>query len=182
MNESLRQVVHLLFGLGIAGFIPLFDREITVAILMLAIFAGFILSDALARGYHIPLVSQIIATLERREAVPGKGALFFALGALFCLIFFETHVVSIALVVLALLDSTTTFFGVRYGRTRIYNGKSLEGTLFGIVATSGVLLTLIAPGSSLLVAGVAGLVELLTPVDDNLIVPVTACLVLTFIV
>ncbi len=181
MNESSRQLVHLVFGLGIAAFVFLFDRAITISVLMIALFAGFILSDAVQRGYTIPGISQIIARLERREAAPGKGALFFALGALFCLVFFPTEVVFPALIVLALLDSVTTIVGVRYGKHRIYNKKSLEGTTFGIAVTFAALLLLVPPGAALAVAVVSGIVELITPVDDNLVVPVAACVVLALL-
>lgn len=179
MNESLRQVVHLVFGLGIAGFVLFFDRDLTLSVLMLALFVGFILSDAVSRGYTIPVVSAVIASLERRDAAPGRGALFFALGALFCLVFFDKEVAFIGLVVLALLDSVTTLVGVRFGRTRIYNHKSLEGTLAGLAATAAALCLLVAPPIALATAAVTALAELVSPVDDNLIVPVVACLALT---
>jgi len=182
MNESLRQVVHLVFGLGIAGFVLVFDRDITISVLVLTLFAGFILSDAVSRGYTIPVVSTIIGGLERRDAAPGKGALFFALGALFCLVFFEKEVAFVGLVVLALLDSITTIIGVRFGKTRIYNHKSLEGTLAGIAVTAAALCFLVPPLAALATAAVTGLAELLSPVDDNLVIPVVACLVLTALI
>jgi len=181
MNESLRQVVHLVFGLGIAGFVLLFDRNLALSVLMLALFAGFILSDAIARGYTIPVVSRVIAGLERRDAAPGKGALFFALGALFCLIFFAKEVAFMGLVVLSLLDSVTTLAGARFGRTRIYNHKSLEGTLAGIAVTAIALSLLVPPAIALTTAAAAGLAELVSPVDDNLVIPVVACLVLVIL-
>lgn len=179
MNEPLRQVVHLLFGLGIAGFILLFDRDLTLSTLVLTLFAGFILSDAVSRGYTIPVVSAIIANLERRDAAPGRGALFFALGALFCLVFFEKAIVFDGLVVLSLLDSVTTLAGTRFGRTRIYNHKSLEGTLAGATVTAAALCLLVPPPAALATAAVAAVAELVSPVDDNLVVPVVACLALT---
>jgi dolichol kinase len=179
MNESLRQVVHLVFGLGIAGFILLFDRDLTFSILILALFVGFILSDAVSRGYTIPVISAILANLERRDAAPGKGALFFALGALFCLAFFPKEVAFLGLVVLSLLDSVTTIAGVRFGRTRIYNHKTIEGTVAGIAVTAGVLFLLIPPAAAFMTAAAAGIAELASPVDDNLVVPVAACLALT---
>lgn len=182
MNESLRQVVHLVFGLGIAGFVLVFDRNITISVLVLALFAGFILSDAISRGYTIPVVSTIIGGLERRDAAPGKGALFFALGALFSLVFFEKEVAFVGLVVLSLLDSITTIAGVRFGKTRIYNHKSLEGTLAGIAVTTAALCFLVPPLAALATAAVTGLAELLSPVDDNLVIPVVACLVLTVLI
>jgi phytol kinase len=182
MNESLRQVVHLVFGLGIAGFVLVFDRNITISVLVLALFAGFILSDAISRGYTIPVVSTIIGGLERRDAAPGKGALFFALGALFSLVFFEKEVAFVGLVVLSLLDSITTIAGVRFGKTRIYNHKSLEGTLAGIAVTTAALALIVPLPAALATAAVTGIAELLSPVDDNLVIPVVACLVLTVLI
>jgi|SRR5690554_103742 phytol kinase len=182
MNESLRQVVHLVFGLGIAGFVLVFDRNITISVLVLALFAGFILSDAISRGYTIPVVSTIIGGLERRDAAPGKGALFFALGALFSLVFFEKEVAFVGLVVLSLLDSITTIAGVRFGKTRIYNHKSLEGTLAGIAVTTAALALIVPLPAALATAAVTGIAELVSPVDDNLVIPVVACLVLTVLI
>ena len=181
MNESLRQVVHLVFGLGIAGFVLVFDRNITISVLVLTLFAGFILSDAISRGYTIPVVSTIIGGLERRDAAPGKGALFFALGALFSLVFFEKEVAFVGLVVLSLLDSITTIAGVRFGKTRIYNHKSLEGTLAGVAVTAVALCLLVPPAVALVTAAVAAIAELVSPVDDNLTIPVVACLALTLL-
>jgi dolichol kinase len=181
MNESLRQVVHLIFGLGIAGFVLLFDRDIVLSILVLTLFVGFILSDAVARGYIIPVVSPIISGLERRDVAPGKGALFFALGALFCIVFFAKEVAFAGIVVLSLLDSVTTLVGVRFGRTRIYNHKSLEGTLAGFAVTAAVLSLFILPGIAIVTAVASAIAELVSPVDDNLIIPVVACLSITLL-
>ena len=181
MNESLRQVTHLIFGLGIAGFVLAFNRDITISILMLALFVGFLLSDAVTRGYTIPVISPILETLERRDAAPGKGALFFALGALFCLIFFEKEVVFAGLVVLSFLDSVATIAGIRFGKTRIYNRKSLEGAFIGIMTPAAAICLLVPPPAALVTATVAGLAELLSPVDDNLIIPVVACTILTLL-
>ena len=181
MNEPLRQVVHLLFGLGIAGFILAFDRDFTLSVLVLTLFMGFILSDAVSRGYTIPVISTIIVNLERRDAAPGRGALFFALGALFCLVFFEREIVFAGLVVLSLLDSVTTLAGTRFGKTRIYNHKSLEGTLAGVAVTAVALCLLVPPAVALVTAAVAAIAELVSPVDDNLTIPVVACLALTLL-
>ena len=179
MNESLRQVVHLFFGLGIAAFILLFDRDFTLSVLVLALFTGFILSDAVSRGYTILVISTILSNLERRDAAPGRGALFFALGALFCLVFFEKEIAFLGLVVLSLLDSVTTLAGTRFGKTRIYNHKSLEGTLAGVTVTAAALYLFIPLPAALVTAAVAAVAELLSPVDDNLVIPVVACLALT---
>jgi phytol kinase len=183
MDEMLRKVVHFFLGLGIAIAIPLFDRQMVLAAFVIAIFVGFIVSDALARGYTIPLISRVIALLERKEVLPGKGTLYFAIGVFFCLVFFPLTVVVPAVICLAVLDGVATIVGVNYGRHRIWKGKSLEGTLAGIGATIIALLVLtpLSPILALAAAVVAGIVELLTPVDDNLLIPVSVCILLTLL-
>lgn len=183
MDEVLRKVVHFFLGLGIAVTIPLFDRQMVLAAFVIAIFVGFIVSDALSRGYTIPLVSPIIALLERKDVLPGKGTLYFAIGIFFCLVFFPLTVVVPAVICLAVLDGIATIVGIRFGRHRIWQGKSLEGTLAGIGAAI-VFLLVLTPMSLLLAlaaAVIAGIVELLTPVDDNLVIPVSVCIVLTLL-
>ena len=75
----------------------------------------------------------------------------------------------------------TTIVGVRFGRTRIWNGKSWEGTLAGIIITILVLLPFLTLPGAVAIAVVAGLIELLSPVDDNLVIPVAVCVALAFV-
>jgi dolichol kinase len=111
--------------------------------------------------------------------LPGKGALFYAVSALACVILFPVPVVVPALVSLAVLDGVTAIAGSRFGRTRIYNGKSAEGTGAGIVVTFLVLLLFMGVFGALVVAVIAGIIELFSPVDDNLAIPVSVCILLT---
>jgi len=179
MKEIFRQLVHLVFGLGFALFILIFNREASLALLGIAIFVGVLLSDAIARGYYIPLVSWIVGLLERKEAVPGKGALFFLVSALFCVIFFDPVIVFLSLIVLSFLDSAATICGLRFGRHQIIHGRTLEGSICGIGVATIALLPFIQFPLALLTAGIAGIVELFSPVDDNLVIPVTVCILLT---
>ncbi|MBT9560344.1 MAG: hypothetical protein IV100_30240 [Myxococcales bacterium] len=90
---------------------------------------------------------------------------------------------SVAVIVLGLADPAAAYFGRRYGRVRLINGRSLEGSLaFALVgALSGaVVLALfspLAPSQVLFYAAVGGvsgaLAELVSgrKVDDNLTIP-----------
>jgi len=60
MKETIRQLVHLIFGLGIAFFLYFSDRSAAIAVLTLSVFLGVIFSDAIAKGYRIPLISWIV--------------------------------------------------------------------------------------------------------------------------
>lgn len=90
---------------------------------------------------------------------------------------------SVAVVVLGLADPAAAYFGRRYGKTRLINGRSLEGSIaFALVgALSGAaVLALFSPLTTAqvllfaTVGGVAGaLAELVSgrKVDDNLTIP-----------
>jgi phytol kinase len=179
MKEILRQLVHLIFGLGLAYLILILEQEVSTAILALGIFVGFVLSDAAQRGIRMPLISPLLDRLEREDVIPGKGALFFVTSALICLILFDRMTVFIGVFVLSVLDSIATIAGCRFGRTPLFHGKTAEGSFIAVAATGILLLPYLPGGLAITVAVIAGLIELLSPVDDNLILPVGVCLLLT---
>lgn len=179
MREFFRKLVHIIFGLGIAALIQFALESIALPALMIGTFAGIVFRDALVRGYRIPLVSDLIDKLERENVRPGKGALYFALSSLFCLVIFEKEVVVPAIVALALLDGVATLVGYYYGKHLIVQGKTAEGTIAGILLTSFALLPLLSPFQAVVSAVIAGLVELFSPIDDNLTIPVFVCAALT---
>jgi len=179
MREFFRKLVHIIFGLGIAALIQFGPESIALPVLMIGTFAGIVFRDALVRGYRIPLVSDLIDKLERENVRPGKGALYFALSSLFCLVIFEKEVVVPAIVALALLDGVATLVGYYYGKHPIVHGKTAEGTIAGILLTSFALLPLLPPFQAAVSAVIAGLVELFSPIDDNLTIPVFVCVALT---
>ncbi|MDD1653869.1 MAG: phosphatidate cytidylyltransferase [Methanomicrobiales archaeon] len=179
MDETLRKLAHLVIGLGIAAAIALIDKEMMLIIMVITLFFGFLLSDALSRGHYIHGISPIVDAMERENVLPGKGAILFVFSAFVCLFFFEPKVVIPAIVALAVLDGVATIAGLRYGQHRIFNGKSIEGTGAGIVAAFLVLLLVSPPAQALAIAVIAGLIELVAPLDDNLLIPPCICLLLT---
>ncbi|MDH7594241.1 MAG: phosphatidate cytidylyltransferase [Methanomicrobiales archaeon] len=181
MDENLRKLVHLLFGLVISASILLLDPDLLLVILSGSILAGFSLSDAIRRGYRIPVVSQLIDHLERAGEVPGKGALFFALSALVCSILFDRSLVFPGMLTLTVLDGITALVGRNYGKRVIMNEKTLEGSLAGWFAALFVLFLILPPPDAMAATITAGLVELLSPVDDNLTIPIAVCVALFLI-
>jgi dolichol kinase len=178
MKEIVRKLIHLIFGLAIAGMVMVLDKPTATAILAGGLFIGIVLVDLLLRGYKIPVFSSLVDYGDRCDPLPGKGAFFFAVSALVCLILFPVPIVVPALVTIAVLDSVTTLVGITYGKRRIYNGKSWEGTTAGILVTILVLLPFLTVPGALVIAVIAGLIELFSPIDDNLVVPVSVCIIL----
>jgi phytol kinase len=179
MREFYRKIFHMAFGLAIAALIFFTPKGISLSLLALGTFIGVIFTDAILRGYQIPVISQLIESLERQGVHPGKGALYFAISSVFCVVFFEKGIVVPAIVAFSVLDGIAGIVGTYFGRHTIVNGKTAEGTLAGMAVTVLALMPLIPIPESALASFVAGMVELLSPIDDNLLIPVSVCIVLT---
>jgi phytol kinase len=178
MDETARKLVHLLYGVVIVAGMLLLRQETMEIIMVIALLAGLLLSDALSRRYHVPCVSAIVDELERPCVFPGKGAVLFLFSGLACLLLFGPDLAAPAVLCLAVLDCVATLAGIRYGRHRIFNGKSVEGAVAGIAAASLALFLLLPPGQAVAAAVLAGAIELVAPVDDNLLVPPCVCVLL----
>ena len=178
MQDLCRKLIHLLFGLLIAGMVWAAGKTTATAILAGGLFIGLVMVDLILRGYRLPVFSVLLAHFDRNDRLPGKGALMFAVSALACVILFPVSIAVPAILTLAVLDSVTTMAGQSFGRHRIYNGKSLEGTAAGIIVTTIVLLVFMNPAGALAVAVLAGIIELVSPVDDNLVIPVAVGILL----
>jgi dolichol kinase len=181
MREIVRQAIHLCFGLGIAALVYFLDHTVVIGVLAGGLLIGVVLVDLILRGHRIPVISPLVQYGDRCDPLPGKGAFFFAVSALACTILFPVTIVVPALVALSVLDSVTTLAGTRFGRHRIYNGKSWEGTLSGIAVTVLFLIPFLSLPGALAVSVIAGIIELISPVDDNLVIPVGVCILLTLV-
>ena len=181
MQELFRKLVHLVFGLAIACVVLVVGQATAAVILATGVFIGLVLVDLILRGRQIPLFSLLVKHFDRNDRLPGRGALYFGVSALVCVLLFPLSISVPAIVTLAVLDSVTTIVGKRFGKTRIYNGKSWEGTLAGIVVTTLVLLLFLSPAGAIAVAVLAGFIELISPVDDNLSIPVAVSVLLALV-
>lgn len=106
--------------------------------------------------------------------------------ALFLLtLFFDPAIIMASIAVLGLSDPAAALVGRRFGRTRLINGRSLEGSLtflvVGVVAAGGMLALMTSWSWTLVLAVSAGasllgaVAELVSrKVDDNFSIPMSA--------
>lgn len=181
MHEIPRKLIHFIVGLGIAWLVLFLEHATVIAILAAGLFLGVLCIDLILRGYTLPGISQILDYVDRREPLPGKGAFYIMVSALTCSILFTAPVVVPAMVSWAVLDGVASIAGMQFGRTFIYKGKTLEGTGVGIFVAFAVLLLFLPGYGALIAAVIAGILELFSPVDDNLVIPAGICMLLTFI-
>jgi dolichol kinase len=155
VDETARQVTHLVFGIGIAVFIWIAGKDRALPVLLASVLLALILSIAIAKGYRVPVITTLIREMERPGVYPGKGTILFLLSSTLCLFFFPEEVVVPAVLVLAVLDGVSSLAGQRFGRHRVWNGKSWEGTGAGIAVTALVLFPFAPPLQALAVSVIA---------------------------
>ena len=102
----------------------------------------------------------------------------FLAGGFIALIFFESEIAFISMLVLALADSFSTMVGMAVGRIKIYKGRTLEGSLAGFLAAFVVCILYLPMFMAFIACAVGSLVELFSPVDDNIMIPPVVSIVL----
>jgi len=181
MNEFWRKTVHMVFGLLITFLIWSVPKESTVILLGVGLLVGLWFIDLEMRNIKVPLIHDLLYHLERPGVFPGKGAFYFVFTALVTLILFPSEVAAQGVLILSVLDGMATILGVRYGRIRIINHKSIEGSCGAILVTFIVLLFFMDPVKAAVLSLVAGVVELGSPIDDNLLLPLVVDLLVVMV-
>jgi len=179
-GEILRKVIH------ISGFaVPLTCFHLSNV--RLVIVALFVVTIAYAtseisriKGTDFPIFS----TITRKAAVSDleishfvKSPISFAMGILLTLLIFPRTTAYASMAVLTLGDGFACIFGKIFGKTPLFfnRKKKLEGTICGFICAFLGATLFISPLKALVAAAAGMLAECLpSPIDDNLVVPLTA--------
>ena len=181
--EVRRQLVHMAGGilLVILLYLDLLDFRSIALLLLISSIVFF-----LAKKRKLPLLNPLLKKLERKEyrkRFPGKGLIFYLLGAFVVVILFEKDIVLASIMILALGDSVSPLVG-RLGKIpHLFNKKKyFEGVLAGSIAGFIGALFFVAPIEAFLASFIAMIIEGMDlKVDDNLVLPVVASLIIWFL-
>jgi dolichol kinase len=185
-NHSIRRkLVH--FMLGITFIIIINFLAINLQLFFLfSLICAIILS--IYTKYRKPrLIYSFLCLFDKPEDLerfPGKGAVYYLIGILLAVTFFERNIASAAIMILAVGDPAAHFIGRYYGRTKLLvnRKKLLEGTLAGIFfGMLGALLFVPFPIAFFGAAFgmIAEAIELeLFNLDDNLLIPIVSGIVM----
>ena len=190
-NEVLRKLIHLFDSI-----IPLslfyLPRETLIVILAPITFV-FIFLD-IAR-HHIKFLGKLYLTffsivtrdIEKRQNNV-TGASYYLLGCLIVVYFFEDiNLIMASLLVMSISDSVAALIGVKYGKTKIYGNKSLEGS-FSFFLSTLIILYIFMPSFSsfeyVTISILITLVELFSfyRINDNLTIPVFSAILLKYFI
>lgn len=184
-SEVYRKMIHIGFSLLAACYLLFFDRSAMVW--TFGVFTGIIVVGEILRmrfSFFTRVYRRVFGNVVRKsEEHTFTGATFTVFGAFVTVLIFEKSVAVYALLILALGDSLAALVGRRWGRRPLLD-KTVEGTVtFLLIA---ILLALTVPGvprlGAVLGALVATAVELLpSPVNDNLMIPLSAAITLSMV-
>jgi dolichol kinase len=182
-------------GIGCFFLYALYLDQKLAALLVLGIGGPFVVFDIVrlksARVKHFAL-AHFGPLMRRNELLGLSGNSFFILGLLTVTLFFPKPIALVSILFLAVGDPVAASIGTRYGKHRIWAGKSMEGAFANALASalvSGVFASVYlgkSPESALAFAALGAVVSVVAelvplPVDDNFSVPVLSALQLSLI-
>ncbi len=190
--EIRRKIAHLLLGviLVVLIYYDLIGKDV-LGVFTIITFLVFYIS----RKIKIPFLNYLLDKFERphvRKVFPGKGPLFYLIGAELSLVFFTKDIAMASILILAIGDSIPKVAGMRFRRIKhpFSDTRFLEGVIAGIILSSlaiavfikGVMWyeVLIASTIAIFLEGVDMKIGL-EKIDDNLIVPISAGVVISLI-
>ncbi|MFH0961353.1 MAG: hypothetical protein V1820_01570 [archaeon] len=188
MLEIRRQAVHLILFSICAFPVIYFPLNVSIAIfsllLSVSLSGGLILKYDLER--FLPKKLRIVEVLSRKAErkedagkLPFYGSTIGLVGILAALLISGSKAF-IPILILAWGDSTSTVVGIHLGKTNLFSGRSLEGSVgFFFAALIPLFIsTSLSDGKIVLIALAATLTEIFSPVNDNLSIPIVTSLLL----
>lgn len=187
ISEFRRKFIHIGIGAVIILMVFFLGTIKSLAILFPIYIIGLIVSFLILKGFKIPFAHALLDDVQRTDEkhLPGKGALYFFLGAnlVLALFWWNQLFVLAALCTVVFGDGFATMIGTKFGKHRLVGKKSVEGTFACIIACV-IFLHILFPFSIYRIgftAFVATAVELL-PLNDNLGMPLATAATLLFLI
>lgn len=180
-----RKIWHMASVSMMAAVYAVASEKLSLTILVMA-WLLFVPVDFIRQ--RVPMVNEILIHLFRpimrdSEVQKVAGTSYLLTGVLIVVFIFPKEVVLLTLLFLAFADPIASYFGIRYGKDKIFGHKSLQGSLaafivcavltFGFLFSNNLLLDRIIVVS--LLGGLIGALAELIPVyklDDNLTLPI----------
>ena len=141
----------------------------------------------LIRKIYLYFFDRLTRNIEKKNNT-FTGATYYLIGCLIVMLLFEDKAIIIAsLLTMSIADSFAAIIGIKYGVTKIYNNKSLEGS-FAFFITSffilNIFISTLSIFSCFIIALLVTLVELFSfhHINDNITIPISCALLIKLLV
>lgn len=175
-REVLRQSLHLVLGFFLSGLLYFTSLDFFRAALLVLLVLGIVLAFVARARVFRPL-NELLELVERKnEHIPGQSAFLFLFGAMIPSFLLQNPFpIFLGIFALTWQDGFSTLVGVRFGKTKIFPGKTLEGSVGGFIACTLGLNFLLPLPAALILALLATVIETL-PLDDSLSIPISVAI------
>ena len=193
-KEFYRKLIHL-SSLWIPSLIFFTDQKIAIAILSIIFFGDAILEygnykkwNWARKSFGIIFFKTLRNKELNRNIFQVSGSLYVLFSAILCTFLFSKIIAVIALTVMLISDTCAALFGKAYGTRHLRNNKTLEGTT-ALFVSSLIIMLLFNPLYPVTYAGIlaciaatlAEMYEDKIELDDNLSIPLSIGLILSFL-
>jgi dolichol kinase len=181
--ELKRKLVHLLNGCAIAAAVY-FLKPVFGVLILAPLAAALLLLHITPRiKPDLWVMNHLLYHFERRKDIPMfpfKGAILFGYGIAFPILFLPSPYDAAVIVILSVGDCFSNLVGRRYGRMRI-GGRSLEGAIGFLIPAWAASAILIDTYHGLVLSSAGAIIELLSPWDDNVAIPLILTVIVRFL-
>lgn len=186
--ELRRQLLHIIYGFGL---LFLYSYNIIDNRILLGMIIGGAITSLMVKREKLSPIKRLLRLFERDhhlERFPGRGVLFFTIGAYLSLILFERNVAFAGILILSVGDAVSNIVGRHYGKikTKLNPEKNIEGNIAGILISMPFAYYFFPNALAVLAAACVGMFLEIPAIrifgfeiDDNLLIPVGAAFTLT---
>jgi dolichol kinase len=179
-KEVKRQLVHMGLGVFLYFLVYYVRKRYLIPLMTFVLVFGIVLRYFLLKKYRWKFFEKFLRVFGRPGEV-GMGAMFFIFGSLISVLFFPRETAALSILVLGIGDGIATIAGKK-SKHKLYGSKTLHGST-AFFLSSFVIISIINQDilQSLFVSLIVSTIELLSPLDDNIIIPPITALLLTLI-
>lgn len=186
--EIRRQLLHIVDGVIIITLLDIFGKELSFILLGLSIALMAVLK--VHKKLKLKIVDKILRLLEREENMsnPGAGGVTYLVGTGLTIFLFDPQTAKLGICALSFGDAGSTLIGKYLGKREITFIKKITGKRRTLEGSIGFILGTIIVGSPFIgfknaaFVGIIGtILEILTPIDDNIVIPIFTSLTMHLI-
>ena len=187
-REIRRQIFHMAYGPIIVG---LYHYGIIDLNLLFGVVIGGALVSLMVKKQRLNPIKKLLSVFERDhhlENFPGRGILFFTLGAYLTLLLFPANLAYAGILVLSFGDAASNLVGRHFGKIKmkLNPSKNIEGSIVGILVSVPIAYYFV-PNIAACIAAATIAMFLEMPhirfggfeIDDNLLIPLGASFTLS---
>jgi len=186
--EFRRQILHVLYGFGL---LFLYHWNYININILLGMIIGGAITSLMVKKEKLSPIKRVLSLFERQhhlEKFPGRGILFFTIGATLTLILFERNIAYAGILILSIGDAVSNIVGRHFGRikTKLNPDKKIEGNIAGILFSIPFAYYFFPNIYAVFAAATVGMfLEIPSlriynfEIDDNLLIPLGAAFTLT---